>query len=97
MLPARADEFSEADPVLGGDHLGRFLTDHERRRIRVTRDAVKEGGLTILLEGFEPPPLPVNIVYLGGGRQPLKVRAFVDFAAPQLKARLASDLASQSP
>jgi DNA-binding transcriptional LysR family regulator len=60
-------------------------------------DAVKDGGLTILLEGFEPPPLPVNIVYLGGGLQPLKVRAFVDFAAPQLKARLASDLASRSP
>jgi hypothetical protein len=38
---------------------------------------------------------PVNIVYLGGGLQPVKVRAFVNFAVPQLKARLASDLAPQ--
>ena len=51
-------------------------------------DAVKEGRLKILLEDFEPPPLPVSIIYLGGGLLPLKVRAFIDFAAPQLKADL---------
>ena len=55
-------------------------------------DAVREGKLKIILEAFEPPPLPVNIVYLGGGLLPLKVRAFLDFAAPRLKARLAADL-----
>ncbi len=55
-------------------------------------EAVRAGELTVLLEAFEPPPKPVNILYLGGGLQPLKVRAFLDFAAPQLKARLASDL-----
>jgi DNA-binding transcriptional LysR family regulator len=54
--------------------------------------AVREGKLLVLLEAFEPPPLPVNIVYLGGGLLPLKVRAFLDFAAPRLKARLAMDL-----
>jgi DNA-binding transcriptional LysR family regulator len=59
-------------------------------------DAVKEGRLKILLEDFEPPPLPVSIIYLGGGLVPLKVQAFIDFAAPQLKARLAADLTSQS-
>jgi DNA-binding transcriptional LysR family regulator len=59
-------------------------------------DAVTAGELTVLLENFDPPPEPVNIVYLSGGLQPLKVRAFLDFAAPQLKARLASDLASPS-
>jgi DNA-binding transcriptional LysR family regulator len=48
--------------------------------------------LTTLLEDSEPPPLPVNIVYLGGARQPLKTRAFIDFAVPELKARLAADL-----
>jgi DNA-binding transcriptional LysR family regulator len=57
-------------------------------------DAVKAGTLTTLLEDFEPPPLPVNIVYLGGARQPLKTRAFIDFAVPELKARLAADLGS---
>ncbi len=55
-------------------------------------DAVKAGRLTVLLEAFEPPPLPVSIIYLGGGLVPLKVRAFIDFAAPLLKARLARDL-----
>lgn len=55
-------------------------------------DAVKAGALTMLFEEFEPPPLPVSIVYLGGALQPLKVRAFVDFAAPELGARLAADL-----
>ena len=55
--------------------------------------AVKDGRLSLLLEQFEPPPLPVNLVYLGGGLLPLKVRAFLDFAAPRLKARLERDLA----
>jgi DNA-binding transcriptional LysR family regulator len=55
-------------------------------------DAVQDGRLAVLLDAFEPPPLPVNVVYLGGGLLPLKVRAFIDFAAPQLKARLESDL-----
>ena len=55
-------------------------------------EAVKNGRLSILLEAFEPPPVPVNIVYLGGGLLPLKVRAFLDFVAPRLKARLAADL-----
>lgn len=54
--------------------------------------AVREGKLSVLLKTFEPPPLPVNLVYLGGGLLPLKVRAFLDFAAPRLKARLAADL-----
>jgi DNA-binding transcriptional LysR family regulator len=49
--------------------------------------AVRAGRLSLLLEQFEPPQLPVNIVYLGGGLLPLKVRAFLDFAAPRLKAR----------
>jgi DNA-binding transcriptional LysR family regulator len=55
--------------------------------------AVRDGWLSLLLEAFEPPQLPVNLVYLGGGLLPLKIRAFLDFAAPRLKARLAGDLA----
>src|SRR5208282_2048115 len=60
----------------------------------IVADAVREGRLMVLLEGFEPPPLPVNIVHLGGAFRPLKIRAFVDFATPKLKARLSSDLAN---
>ena len=33
-----ADELGKLDAVFGGDHLGRFLADHDGRRIRVTRD-----------------------------------------------------------
>jgi len=55
-------------------------------------DAVRDGKLKVLLSAFELAPLPVNILYVGGGLQALKVRAFIDFAAPHLRARLASDL-----
>jgi DNA-binding transcriptional LysR family regulator len=53
--------------------------------------AVREGRLAVLLEEFEPPPLPVSVVFRGGELLPLKVRAFLDFAAPRLKARLLAD------
>jgi len=43
------------------------------------------------LRGFEPPPSPVSLVHGGGRFLPLKVRAFLDFAAPKLKAVLLQD------
>jgi DNA-binding transcriptional LysR family regulator len=54
--------------------------------------AVRAGHLVPLLRDFEPPPLPVHLVYLGGGPLPLKVRAFLDLAAPRLKASLEVDV-----
>lgn len=53
-----------------------------------TARAVGEGTLAIALTDFEPPPQPVNLLHTGGRRVPLKLRAFLDFAAPRLKARL---------
>jgi DNA-binding transcriptional LysR family regulator len=50
--------------------------------------AVAEKTLVIILEDFEPPPQPVNLLHAGGKLAPLKLRAFLDFAAPRLKARL---------
>jgi DNA-binding transcriptional LysR family regulator len=50
--------------------------------------AVQAGKLALLLEGFEPAPLPVSLVYSARGRLPLKLRAMLDFAAPRLRARL---------
>jgi DNA-binding transcriptional LysR family regulator len=52
-------------------------------------DAVHRGDLSVVLEHFEPPPLPVNLIYAGARLLPVKVRAFLDFAAPGLRARLA--------
>lgn len=57
--------------------------------------AVREGQLTVVLEAFEPPPWPVSLVHGGQAPLPLKLRAFLDFAAPRLRARLeAAQLAS---
>ncbi len=51
--------------------------------------AVRAGALEVVLQTFEPPPAPVSLVYAGRGPLPLKLRAFLDFAAPRLRARLA--------
>ena len=51
--------------------------------------ALRAGTLVLALEEFEPAPWPVSLVYPGQGLLPLKLRAFIDFAAPRLKARLA--------
>jgi DNA-binding transcriptional LysR family regulator len=51
-------------------------------------EAARAGKLTLMLREFEPAPWPVSLVYTGGRFMPLKVRAFLDFAAPRLKSRL---------
>jgi DNA-binding transcriptional LysR family regulator len=51
--------------------------------------ALRAGTLALALRDFEPKPWPVSLVYAGQGLLPLKLRAFLDFAAPRLKARLA--------
>ena len=51
-------------------------------------DAVRSGALAVLLDSFEPPPLPVSLVHSGERLLPLKLRAFLDFATPRLKARV---------
>lgn len=51
--------------------------------------AVHEGKLVLLLEEFEHDPWPVSLVHAGQGLLPLKLRAFIDFAAPALRTRLA--------
>jgi DNA-binding transcriptional LysR family regulator len=51
-------------------------------------NAERAGTLVRVLRAFEPDAMPIHLVH--GGQQPLprKLRAFVDFAAPRLKARL---------
>jgi DNA-binding transcriptional LysR family regulator len=51
-------------------------------------DAVRAAALAVVLRDFEPTPWPVNMIYAGGRLLPIKLRAFIDFAAPRLKARL---------
>jgi DNA-binding transcriptional LysR family regulator len=50
--------------------------------------AVRKGALALVLRDYEPEPAPVSLVYRGQPLMPLKLRAFIDFAAPRLKAAL---------
>ncbi|MFM9849888.1 MAG: LysR family transcriptional regulator [Hyphomicrobiaceae bacterium] len=52
--------------------------------------ARRAGQLALMLEAFEPPPSPVNLIHAGQGLLPLKTRAFLDFAAQRLRARIAA-------
>jgi DNA-binding transcriptional LysR family regulator len=51
-------------------------------------EAATAGTLVTVLEDFEPAPWPVSLVYADQGLLPLKLRAFLDFAVPRLKAML---------
>jgi len=48
-------------------------------------DAVRAGKLSVVLRGFEPTPAPVSLVHAGQPLLPLKLRTFLDYAAPLLR------------
>ena len=50
--------------------------------------AIQSDALVLALREFEPVAAPVSLVYAGQGLLPLKLRVFLDFAGPRLKARL---------
>ena len=52
-------------------------------------DHVRDGRLQIVLADAEHPPLPVHLLTPQGRMSVPKVRAFVDFAAPRLRAEFA--------
>jgi DNA-binding transcriptional LysR family regulator len=54
----------------------------------LVHDALRSGALVALLGAFEPPPVPVHLVYPSANARAAKVRAFVDYAAPRLRAAL---------
>lgn len=51
-------------------------------------DEIRRGRLTVVLEKYEPPPIPIHLVHLEGRRANARVRAFVDFAAKRLRTAL---------
>jgi DNA-binding transcriptional LysR family regulator len=51
-------------------------------------ELIKTGQLTLLLRDCQPPPRPVSFVYSPNRFMPVKLRAFLDFAVPRLRARL---------
>jgi len=60
------------------------------------RDLVAAGALRLILRPFEPEWLPVHLVYAAQSQLPLKLRTFLDFAAPQLKLSI-SEQSGQAP
>jgi DNA-binding transcriptional LysR family regulator len=71
------------DSALDGHGITRVLSyqiEHE----------LGEGRLVRLLAAWEPPPIPVYVVYPAVSAASAKVRAFVDAAAPRLRAALAA-------
>jgi DNA-binding transcriptional LysR family regulator len=57
---------------------------------------VKARKLVVVLPDFEPEPVPVNLLYPGEPPLPRKLRAFLDSAAPRLRARLAGTASDRS-
>ena len=47
---------------------------------------LKTGALQIVLEHFEPAPVPVHVVHHEGRRATQKVRSFIDLAVQTLRA-----------
>jgi molybdate transport repressor ModE-like protein len=45
----------------------------------------RAGSLKLVLESFRSPAKPVHLIYEAGTHLPLKIRTFLDFAAPRLK------------
>jgi DNA-binding transcriptional LysR family regulator len=58
--------------------------------------AVASGDLQLILEDFEPDAAPVHLVHASRGQMPLKMRRFLDFAAPLFRERLARVAATTS-
>lgn len=54
----------------------------------LTDALVKSSSLVLLLEEYEPSPIPVNVIYLVQRHVPLKLRAFLDYVVPKLRKRL---------
>ena len=76
-----------ADLAIAAARAGQGLT--KVLSYQVAED-VAHKRLKIVLRDFEGPPVPVHVVRVEGREASARVRAFADFAAPQLKAALAS-------
>lgn len=72
---------SAVDAAIAGVGIARVLSYQVAR-------ALQEGKLVLALQAYEAPSWPVSLVHAGQGPLPLKVRAFLDFAAPRLRAML---------
>jgi DNA-binding transcriptional LysR family regulator len=71
-----------ADVAIGAARAGLGIT----RVLSYTIEAeVKAGHLEVVLPSFEPPSVPIHLVYAEGRRATAKVRGFIDLAASTLR------------
>jgi hypothetical protein len=56
--------------------------------------ALRENALSVVLDTFESAPLPINLVHKGQAplSLKLKLRAFLDFMTPRLRAHISGEL-----
>jgi DNA-binding transcriptional LysR family regulator len=52
-------------------------------------EAVRTGKLSVVLDQYEVETLPIHLLHVARGQMPLKLRRFIDFAVPRLRASLA--------
>lgn len=50
-------------------------------------DAIRDNALSVVLDAFESAQQPIHLVHKGQVPLPLKLRAFLDFVTPRLRAR----------
>ena len=75
----RTNQFQVAiDAIVGGMGCGQFL-HYQVEALLATRKATR------VLEAFEPPAVPIHVVYPHARFLSPNVRAFVDFAVPRLR------------
>jgi len=86
VAPRTRLQANDTDVTIAAALAGRGLT--RVLSYQVARE-LKNGRLKIVLEDYEPPPIPVHLVHLEGRRANARVRAFIDFAATRLRAALA--------
>ncbi|MGG7816606.1 LysR substrate-binding domain-containing protein [Klebsiella aerogenes] len=90
----REDQLINLPPVLAVTTPG-SAADAARLGVGVARllhyqalDGLRCGELRLLLESVEPEPAPVHLLYTARELAPLKLRKFIDFAAPALRQSL---------
>ncbi len=75
-------QFNLADPAIVAAIAGRGIT---RVLSYMIAPHLESGALEIVLEAFEPPPVPVHVVHKETGGTTARVRAVVDFLAEHLR------------
>jgi DNA-binding transcriptional LysR family regulator len=76
-----------AESAIGGAIAGLGLT---RVLSYQVASEVARGELAVVLKRYEPDPIPVSLVYVRERRPTAKLRAFIDYAVPRLRERLAN-------